>query len=150
MAPKGARASRHPSNRPVGWNREIGGHKSRRFAGPAIRAYLLEHGDFRCGYCGEPITNDTANIDHVKPWKYGGTTRPKNLVAACHACNKAKCNMGISTFYLMHGPFRDQRLNKKAERIVRKYNLRHNPPYASFRVGEKVLSKNRRMEEPQR
>jgi len=60
-----------------------------RYAPGWLRRYLLERDRYRCHYCKAPVTDATANMDHVKPWPMGLTT-PDNLVVACKICNYAK------------------------------------------------------------
>lgn len=87
----------------------------RRFAGPVTRAKLLQLYQNRCGYCGKKINDSTANIDHIFPWKRGGTTRIGNLAPACKDCNKKKGNMDLISFVVAHGPVYDVRLMRKFE-----------------------------------
>lgn len=51
-----------------------------------IRAQILERDGYRCHYCGAPANT----VDHLKPYAYGGTDDPSNLVAACSPCNLHK------------------------------------------------------------
>jgi 5-methylcytosine-specific restriction endonuclease McrA len=53
---------------------------------------ILVRDGYKCRYCGVSITNDTANMEHRIPWKYGGKTNSDNLVTSCRSCNKAKGN----------------------------------------------------------
>ena len=57
-----------------------------------LREKVLERDQYQCRYCGDSVSNETANIDHVVPFKHGGKTRMDNLVACCQFCNKAKAN----------------------------------------------------------
>lgn len=63
-----------------------------RHAYPKQRARILKRDGFTCRYCGTHVTNVTANIDHVKPWRDGGQTKDENLVTACQVCNRLKGN----------------------------------------------------------
>ncbi len=65
---------------------------ARRYASHTVRMNTLNRDGFKCRYCGVSVTNDTANMDHVVPWKKGGKTRSRNLVTACKPCNKKKGN----------------------------------------------------------
>lgn len=56
------------------------------------RLYVLKRDHYQCRYCGAKVTMRTANLDHVRPFRHGGTTSVDNLVACCRACNKAKGN----------------------------------------------------------
>lgn len=61
----------------------------RRFAPGWLRKQVLERDAYRCRYCKRPVTDATANMDHVKPWPYG-MTELANLVACCRDCNRKK------------------------------------------------------------
>lgn len=63
-----------------------------RYAPPIMREYILKRDHFTCRYCESPVTNKTANIDHVRPWKLGGRTIESNLVTCCQPCNARKGN----------------------------------------------------------
>jgi len=92
---------------------------ARRYAGPVTRAKLLRLHGYRCSYCGRRVTNKTANIDHIVPWKRGGTTRMSNLIPSCWNCNKLKGNMSLVDFAFGFGSFYDARLMRKLEGQVR-------------------------------
>ena len=63
-----------------------------RFGTHQQRLYVLGRDGYQCRYCGFPLTIDTANLDHVQPFKHGGETLVSNLVACCPECNKSKGN----------------------------------------------------------
>lgn len=65
---------------------------SQRHGDTEQRGRILKRDKNRCRYCRVKLTNETANLDHVKPWQSGGATLDKNLVACCQDCNKAKGN----------------------------------------------------------
>lgn len=65
---------------------------ARRHAFGLLRAQVLWRDGYRCRYCKVRVTDETANIDHVKPWKLGGQTVKANLVTACVECNRLKGN----------------------------------------------------------
>ena len=67
-------------------------YRTKRYAWSELREWVLIRDRFQCGFCGKPVTMETANIDHIRPWKYGGKTNAYNLHAICRDCNKAKCN----------------------------------------------------------
>jgi 5-methylcytosine-specific restriction endonuclease McrA len=46
--------------------------------------------DPHCYYCGRPLNDATATLDHVFPRCRGGTNIKTNLVLACAPCNGAK------------------------------------------------------------
>lgn len=47
------------------------------------------HG-WRCLYCGEALTLETATVEHRKPLSRGGSNWPSNLGPACDFCNRSK------------------------------------------------------------
>ncbi|MBV9838702.1 MAG: HNH endonuclease, partial [Solirubrobacterales bacterium] len=57
---------------------------------PALRRELFERDEWRCRYCGDAVTPDTATLDHILPTSKGGTHVPKNLATACLMCNSIK------------------------------------------------------------
>lgn len=46
-----------------------------------------------CIYCGHPLSEEDASVDHIIPLSRGGLNEPENRVASCCACNSAKGNM---------------------------------------------------------
>ena len=63
-----------------------------RFGTHQQRLYVLGRDGYQCRYCGCPLTIDSANLDHVQPFKHGGETLVSNLVACCQDCNRLKGN----------------------------------------------------------
>jgi len=61
----------------------------RRYAPRWLREKVLSRDCFRCRYCRRSVTNENANVDHLKPWPWG-MTEMGNLVASCRPCNQAK------------------------------------------------------------
>lgn len=61
----------------------------RRFAPAWLRLEVLERDGYKCRYCRRTVTDENANIDHLKPWPFGMTERA-NLVTSCRPCNQAK------------------------------------------------------------
>lgn len=64
---------------------------SDRFARHDLRLFVLKRDGYKCSICRTPVTNETANVDHIVPWPLG-KTNPANLAAICQPCNKAKSN----------------------------------------------------------
>ena len=60
---------------------------SLRTLGAARRCAIVYRGGGYCAWCRVPLTQDTAQIDHVVPRRHGGSDDPANLVAACSECN---------------------------------------------------------------
>ncbi|NHW46550.1 DUF222 domain-containing protein [Paenarthrobacter sp. MSM-2-10-13] len=58
---------------------------------PRLRRFIEARDDTcRTPYCDAPIRH----IDHVLPWRSGGTTTPNNGAGLCEACNHTKENPG--------------------------------------------------------
>ena len=102
----------------------------RRYADGGQRKNILERDESQCRYCGQFVSNTTANMDHVKPWKMGGPTKGKNMVTCCQDCNKKKGNqtdwtpkpIGYFSQDLMLSPPKKPEEPKKAA-------VRHSHPY---------------------
>lgn len=50
----------------------------------------LDPGDRTCLECGQPVTLDEAEVDHIKPFSKGGETSEGNGALLHRACNRAK------------------------------------------------------------
>ena len=61
----------------------------RRYAPAWLRLRVLKRDDYHCVKCKVTVTNQTANIDHVRPWPWG-MTEDSNLQTLCRPCNQAK------------------------------------------------------------
>jgi len=51
-----------------------------------IGAVILRD-DWTCAYCSRRLHEDQVVFDHVIPRVDGGSSRPYNIVVACHRCN---------------------------------------------------------------
>lgn len=56
------------------------------------RRNIYEHYRYRCCYCGEKLSSQELNLEHVIPRSRGGTTDWSNIVTACMTCNLKKGN----------------------------------------------------------
>ena len=56
---------------------------------PSRRLILLRD-NYTCQYCGKPLDNNNATIDHIIPKSKGGLWSWLNLVACCEDCNQRK------------------------------------------------------------
>lgn len=43
-----------------------------------------------CRYCGQYVSIQECEIDHVWPWTRGGETSVENSVTSCRSCNRRK------------------------------------------------------------
>jgi 5-methylcytosine-specific restriction endonuclease McrA len=48
--------------------------------------------EFSCQYCGIPVKESDATLDHVHPVSLGGKNTWENLTTACKPCNWNKSN----------------------------------------------------------
>lgn len=51
-------------------------------------AELLNASGGRCARCGRPLQIGNAVIEHIFPWRYGGSDRIDNLRVVCRSCNR--------------------------------------------------------------
>lgn len=59
--------------------------------GDIRRIQAIQRQNGKCAYCGEPITLQTSQMDHIVPRKgVGSTSTRDNLVATCQECNLQK------------------------------------------------------------
>lgn len=63
------------------------GTEARTPISPQVRAKILKRDRFRCRHCG---SREELQIDHIKPWAFGGGEHPSNLQVLCRTCNTAK------------------------------------------------------------
>lgn len=70
--------------------------------GRVIRRAVAERSAWRCVYCLRPLAEgaehpaDRPTVDHVVPRARGGTSRRRNLVAACRPCNGRKADSDLT------------------------------------------------------
>jgi len=51
---------------------------------------IMELCDWRCIYCGVPLTKINRSVDHILPLSKGGQHNKRNLVPVCRLCNSSK------------------------------------------------------------
>jgi len=56
------------------------------------RRLIFIRDDYICQYCGKPVSERNATVDHVIPKSQGGPWSWTNLVTCCEKCNQAKGN----------------------------------------------------------
>ena len=61
--------------------------------GYEVREYLLERDRHTCRYCNGLSNDQVLEVEHKIPKSRGGSNSVKNLVMACHTCNKKKDNL---------------------------------------------------------
>jgi len=65
---------------------------------PVSKRKILIKSNCRCFYCGEDLTINKWEIDHVDPFSKSRNGTTKNLVAACVSCNRSKSDLTIENF----------------------------------------------------
>ena len=75
----------------------VGGKRRR---SDLTRYLALQRQNCQCAYCGDPISFENAEMDHIVPRAGEGGARNTrdNLVAVCERCNKAKSNLPFSVW----------------------------------------------------
>jgi hypothetical protein len=78
---------------------------------------LLERENCRCFYCLTKLSEETCELDHVVPEAKGRNNSYRNIVSACHSCNRKKSHQDAADFIRML--LREGLLNEKelGERI---------------------------------
>ena len=66
--------------------------RRKRLAVPCSRRNIYMRDNGICQYCGEHVTTQEFQIEHVIPRSKGGETTWLNVVVACQRCNKQKDN----------------------------------------------------------
>lgn len=56
----------------------------------ATRLRIFRRDQGVCGICGEPVSFDALNVDHVVDWSVGGADDDVNLRATHRACNRGR------------------------------------------------------------
>ena len=78
-----------------------------------FRQHIFEEWGWKCAYCDQQLTEDTATIDHVVPKHKGGQNVKNNMVCCCCRCNRNKGSSLLSAFYVEGNPnYCEQRLDK--------------------------------------
>ena len=62
------------------------------------RQKIYESTGGRCAYCGQSITIEEMQVDHIFPIYRGGTDKLENMLPACRACNFYKSTMPLEDF----------------------------------------------------
>lgn len=76
----------------------------------------------RCAYCGQPITLQEMQVDHMDPVARGGEDDEVNYMPACRTCNHYKHTLSVEAFRGQIGLL----TKRLAERVyIYKLALRH-------------------------
>lgn len=60
-----------------------------------VRVLVLERDGYRCQILASRCTHQATEVDHIVPIRSGGAMYdPRNLRAACRACNNGRRNVG--------------------------------------------------------
>ena len=63
-----------------------------------LRQQLMQIQDGRCTYCGNGISWESSEIDHIVPRASGGSSRRSNLMLVCLQCNREKGRQPFARF----------------------------------------------------
>lgn len=75
------------------------------------------YGKDKCYFCGKPLENEGATLDHLYPQDLGGPTIPNNMVPACSHCNNDKSNLTCEQYQKLIS-LTDKREIKKFKREI--------------------------------
>ncbi len=80
-----------------------------------------------CPFCGEPLSEDNSELDHIVPPRLGGTDTPDNMRYVCKRCNSRKSDKYDRLFeyyYRLMSVKRgdDENLGKNLDSVLRNLN----------------------------
>jgi 5-methylcytosine-specific restriction endonuclease McrA len=61
-----------------------------------LQLWKRAHG--KCWYCGRSVGRNGFALDHQQPFSKGGLDTVKNLVVACHPCDRRKRDLTVAEF----------------------------------------------------
>lgn len=62
---------------------------------PWSKQNVFVRDEFICQYCGDPVSNKTATVDHIIPKAKGGKNHFLNTVCSCKTCNNWKSDKNL-------------------------------------------------------
>ena len=77
----------------------------------------------KCAYCGNHITLDEMQVDHIKPLALGGADDISNLAPACRMCNFYKSTLTLEKFREQLGLLKVRLEKDFTFRLALKYGL---------------------------
>ncbi len=79
----------------------------------------------RCAYCGQPLTKQHMQVDHIKPKALGGTDAEDNLNPSCQQCNHYKDTKSVEQFRseLQQLLWRLEKRGPVGYRLAKRYGL---------------------------
>ena len=87
-----------------------------------FRQYIFDAWDWKCAYCGEELTPETATIDHIIPKFKSGSSNRNNLIPACRNCNSDKGSCNMEEWYIDQIFYSDLRLLKIKDWMKESFN----------------------------
>ena len=82
-----------------------------------------KNGKYECAYCGEKLSNNEVDVDHVFPKARGGSNHVSNLTASCSHCNRQKGSMDDVEYGIYKDLWEDE-IEEAFERDEKKYGYR--------------------------
>lgn len=74
------------------------GSGQRKKISSAVRKIVYAKDQGRCYLCGNPVDEETFEVEHKVPVAKGGTNNLDNMYVACHECNTMKNSMFFDDF----------------------------------------------------
>lgn len=89
----------------------------------AQRLQVYEKYDGKCAYCGNHISLDEMQVDHIKPLALGGADDISNFAPACRMCNYYKSTLTLEKFREQLGLLKGRLEKDFTYRLALKYGL---------------------------
>lgn len=89
----------------------------------AQRLQVYEKYGGKCAYCGNHISLDEMQVDHIKPLALGGADDMSNLAPACRMCNFYKSTLTLEKFREQLGLLKVRLEKDFTYRLALKYGL---------------------------
>jgi hypothetical protein len=109
-----------------------------------FRQHIFEAWGWKCAYCAQQLTPDTATIDHILPKHKGGQNIRSNMACSCNRCNREKGSLLLSSFYTESNPDytgqRFARITKWIEQRPCSLKLSSTEPAISYLTNDFSLS----------
>ena len=78
-----------------------------------FRQHIFEAWHWKCAYCNQQLTQDSATIDHILPKHKGGQNVRNNMMCSCANCNRSKGSTLLDVW------FSSDNRNISEERLVK-------------------------------
>ena len=121
---------------------------------PVLVRAIAERDGWNCFYCGQPLTELTAELDHAVPMSRGGKTEADNLRLACSSCNLKKGTQTVEEFLQSEYGRAQQAKRRKfiPEAILERLDRRRVKAagFKAVRIGVRISDESLRMADARR